>query len=85
VFFHRFQAKAAIRAGARQDHADGERPAIGGQGVQQKIERQSRAMTRQGLREVQGPVSDRQIGSGGDDIEVVLFDRHPVRGLPHGH
>ena len=55
VFLDRLQAQAAIRAGARQDHAGGERPAVGGQGVQQEIEGQSRTMTRQGLRDCSAP------------------------------
>ena len=49
VFLHCLQPQAAIRAGARQDHASGKPPAIGGQRIQQKIEGQPGAMARQGL------------------------------------
>ena len=62
VLLHRLQAKAAVGAGARQDDADGARAAVLGQRMQQEIERQARAMTRLGLRQVQRAVGDRQIG-----------------------
>ena len=42
-------------------------------------------MTRLGLREVQGAVTDRQIGSGGDDVEVLALDQRSICCLPHGH
>ena len=42
-------------------------------------------MARLGLREMQRAIADREIGSGGNDIEVVALDRHSIRCLPHGH
>ena len=84
-FLHGLQPEAAVGPGSRKDHADGARAALLRQRVQQKVERQARAMTRLGLREVQGAVADGEIGSGRNDIEVVALDRHSVRRLPHGH
>lgn len=42
-------------------------------------------MTRLGLGEVQKAISDRQVASRRDDIEVVALDRHPVDCLSHDH
>ena len=56
-FLHGLQPEAAVGAGAGKDHADGACPAVLRQRVQQEIERQARAMTRLGLRELQGAVT----------------------------
>ena len=85
LLLHGLQPKAAVGPGSRKDHADGARTALLRQRVQQKVERQARTVTRLRLREVQGAVADRQIGSGRNDIEVIALDRHSIRRLPHGH
>jgi len=55
---HGFQPEAAVGPGSRQDHADGAPAALLRQRVQQKVERQPRAVTRLGVREMQGAVGD---------------------------
>ena len=85
LFLDRLQTEAAVGAGAREDHADRALPQFLGQGPQQKIERQTRAVTRLRLREAQVALADGQIGPGRNDIQVVALDRHPVGGLPHRH
>ena len=53
--------------------------------MKQKVERQTRAMARLGLREAQRAAADGKIGSRRNDIEVVARDRHSVDRLKHGH
>ena len=80
-----FQPKAAVGSCSREDHTDGARAVLLCQGMQQKVEGQARAVTRLRLREVQGAVGDRQIGSRRNDIEVLALDQHSIGCLPHGH
>jgi len=82
---HGFEPEAAVGPGSRQDHADGAPAALLRQRVQQKVERQARAVTRLGVREVQGAVGDRQVGSGRNDVKVVALDRHAIGRLPDRH
>ena len=46
AFLDRFQAKTAVGAGSGKDHADGARSIFASQGIQQEVERQSRAVPR---------------------------------------
>ena len=34
---------------------------------------------------MESAIPDGKIGSGGNDVHVVGFDRHPICGLPHSH
>ena len=75
----RLQAKTAVGAGSRKDHADGASSIFASQGIQQEVERQSCAVPRLRLRKPQRPFSvDREIDARRNDIDALAFDFHPV-------
>lgn len=80
----RTQAEAAVGPRPRQHHTTRPRAVVLGQRAQQEIERQPRTASGLGLRKVQDVLTDGQVCSGRDDVEVLAFDRHPVLRLPHG-
>jgi hypothetical protein len=73
----------ALRPG--KDYADCAITAFLSHGVQQKVEREARAMARLGLREAQGAVGDGEIGSGRNDVEMLALEQHSIRRLAYRH
>src|ERR1700681_4162375 len=84
-FLNGFQPKAAVGPRSRKDHAEGAGTTLLRQRVQQKVKWQARTVTRLGLRELQSAVTDREIGSGRDDIEVLSLDQHSIGCLAYRH
>ena len=78
-------AQRAVRAGARQDHADRVRPLHRGQRPQEVIDRIVRAPIIGPRRDREHAVGDRDAGVRLDDVDVVGRDLGAVDGIDHRH
>ena len=73
------QAKTAVGAGSRKDHADRARAIFASEGIQEEVERKPRAVSCLRLRNPQRAlVVDRQIDARRNDIHALAFDCHSV-------
>ena len=79
------QAQGAVRAHAREDDADAPLLPVLGQGAEEKIDRQAQSAGRRRLEQVQHPVQDGHVLVGGDHIDAVRLDLHPVLDLDDLH
>ena len=77
----RLNSKAAIAAGAGQHHGHGPCAIFQRQRIQQEIERQPGSVCCGRLRHLQRALSDSQIGTGRDDVEMAWLNRHSIDGL----
>ena len=76
---YRLQAKTAVGASSRKDHADSARAIFASEGIQEEVERKPRAVSCLRLRNPQRAlVVDRQIDARRNDIHALAFDRHSV-------
>ena len=74
---------ATIRAGSREDDADGALTELLGERVQQEVERQSHTLASPGMGNLKCAVAYREIASGRDDVDVVRFEPHVVASFEH--
>jgi GH43 family beta-xylosidase len=84
-FPHGCQADAAVGTHAGENDADGARSVLVSHRVQQKIERQARAVASQRLRQAERPVPDRKRNSGRNNVQMFALDLHPIFRLLHAY
>ena len=85
LLLDRLEPERPIRAHAGEDHADAPGLAILGQSAEKEIDRETQAARRDWRKEVEDAVQDRHIFIGGDDINAVRLDLHPVFDLKDLH
>ncbi len=79
------QADGAVRAHAGEDDADAQLLPVLGQGAQEEIDGEAQAAGRRRFEQVQHPVQDRHVLVGGDHVDAVRLDLHPVLDLDNLH
>ncbi len=79
------QPHRAVRAHAGEDDADAALLPVLGQGAEEEIDRETQAAGRRRLEQVQHTVQNGHVLVGGDHIDAVRLDLHPVPDLENLH
>ena len=79
------QPHRAVRAHAGEDDTDAALLLVLGQGAQEEVDGQAQAAGRRRREQVQHPVQNGHVLVGGDHIDAVRLDPHPVPDLEYLH
>ena len=79
------QTKTSIRTCSRQDDRRRPRAIVNSHRPQQEIERQARTMRSIRQRDVQRALPNGEIGTGGNDVNMIGFNSEPIICFEHLH